>query len=442
MSVGRIGGEATAALAAFALVAATGCTEARRKAESLSPLPPDRREYEAFRAARAGLREPNTLPFLLHRLRIDGSADDLLVTCRWPDERFPLSVAIEAPQIEGVLADEDRPTSPAVYAQAAERALARWERELGAPVRFRRASEGETPDVRIRLMGERAPMPEDGKAVLGMTPMRDACEVRDGDPASGRIDAALHRAEVQVFVADEFGLLTPDQVETVVAHELGHALGARSHSPFPSDLMYEVARDRLGTRRLSAQDVASFATLYALPSGTVYARRAPGEGPARVAAAPAPGPVRLVERPWEGATQGFSLRLPDGWTVVPIDHGVAAVDGFAWDYDASLQVVAVPVAGIDAYLAQYGDAHLRKGPLLGRREIEIAGRHAVRFAIEVEASDSIEEVTLVEAGKGRVLLAIAEAPAETYAAYRPWLEEPLASLVILEPRAGAVTPSP
>ena len=443
MSAARRRGRTAAALLAAALLAGSaGCSDAGLEAESHSPLPPDRREYVAFRAAHTGLREPNYLPFLLHRLRIEGVAEDLLVACRWPGERFPLAVAIDAPRIEGALADEDHPTPPAVYVEAAEKALARWEQELGPPVRFRRAAAGDAPDVRIRLTGERAPVPEDGKAVLGMTPMNDACEVRGGDAASGRIDAALRRVEVRVYVADEFGLLTPEQVETVVAHELGHALGARSHSPFPSDLMHEVARDRLGARRLSPQDVASFAVLYALPSGTVYARRRPGENPPRTADAAPAGPVRLSETPWDAPAQGFSLRLPEGWTVVPIDHGVAAVDGLAWDYDASLQVVAVPVAGIDAYLEQYGAAHLRKGPLVGRREIEIGGRRALRFAVEVEASDSIEEVTLVEAGGGRVLLAIAESPAREYDAYRPWLEEPLATLGVREPRADAVSPSP
>ena len=420
-----------------ALLAALGCSDAGPKAGSLSPLPPDRREYQAFRVAHPELGEPNYLPFVVHRLRIEGSDEDVLATCRWPDERFPLAVTIDAPQLAAGLADEDHSTSPAVYVQAVERALAHWEQELGAPIRFRGAAEGEKPDVRIRLLGERAPMPEDGKQVLGMTPLGDACVVRRGDATGASIEAALSAAEVRVYVADEYGLLTPEQVEVVAAHEIGHALGARSHSPFPADLMHEVARDRLGARRLSAQDVRSFAALYALPSGTVYARRRPGEDPPRVAAAPVTGPARLAEKAWDGTQYGFSVRLPEGWTVIAVDHGVAAVDGFAWDYDASLQILAVSVAGIDAYLAQYGAAHLRKGPLLGRRELEIAGRHALRFAVEVEENDSVEEVTLVEAGEGRVLLAIAESPAQAYAAYRPWLEAPFGSLTLHGPQAEA-----
>jgi hypothetical protein len=418
-------------------IAALGCSDAGRKTESLSPLPPDRHEYERFRSEHPALVEPNYFPFLLHRLRIDGLAEDLLVTCRWPDARFPLKVAIEAPQIAASLTDDDRITPPSVYVTAVERALVRWEQELGAPVRFRRAGEHETPDLRIHLFGEVAPTPEDGKRVLGMTPLGDACVVTGGDPATGRIDAELRSPEVRIYVADDYGLLTPEQVETVATHELGHALGARSHSPLPDDLMYEVARDRLGARRLSSDDVNSFAALYALPSGTIYARRGPGAGPPYVAAAPAPGPVRLAEKPWEDLQHGLSLRLPEGWTTVPIDHGVAAVDGLPWDYDASLQLILVSVDGIDAYMAQYGAAHLGKGPLIGRRDLEIAGRPALRFAVDVEENASVEEVTLIEVGKGRLLLGIAEAPVEAFDRYQPWLQASLDSLTLHAAKAEA-----
>lgn len=420
----------TAALSAWVLA----CSEATRRVESLSPLPPDRHEYQAFRGAHPGIREPNYLPFLVHRLRMDGAEGELLVTCRFPDERFPLAVGIDAPEIDDALADDATPTQASVYVEAVEKALGRWERELGPPVRFRRAAPDETPDVRVRLVGQVAPVPEDGKRVLGMTPLGDACQVRGGDPSTGRIDATLEHPEVRIFVADEFGLLTPDQVETVAAHEIGHALGARSHSPLPADLMHEVARDRLGARRLSTEDVNSFAALYALPSGTVYAQRGAADAASQVAPAPAPGPPRLAEKAWDGAAHGFSVRLPEGWTAIPVDHGVAAVDGFAWDYEASLQILGIAVDGIEGYLTEYGPAHFAKGPLLGRRDLRIADRRALRFAVGVEESDTVEEITLIEAGKGRLLLVIAEAPADAYEAYGPWLQKPLESLVVEEPR--------
>jgi predicted Zn-dependent protease len=417
-------------------VLAAACGDAELASESLSPLPPDRREYLAFRAQHPELREPNYLPFLVHRLRVGGEGEELLVTCRWPTERFPLSVSIEPPEIEAT-EDEIRPTPPGVYVQAVKRALTRWEQELGAPIRFREAKEGEEADLRIRLRGEEAPTPEDGKQVLGMTPLAEACIVHGGDPASGALDVRFHGPEVRIYVADEYGLLTPEQVETVATHELGHALGARSHSPLQADLMYEVARDRLGARRLSPDDVNSFAALYALPNGTIYARRKPGESQQRQPAAPAPGPPLLAEEAYEAPGLGFSIRLPEGWSAIPIDHGVAAVDGLAWDYDASLQLLVVSVASIDEYLGRYGEAHLGRGPLLGRKKIEIAGHPALRLAVGVEESDTIEEVTLVETGHGRVLLAIAEVPAESYEAYRPWLHSALDSVAFRAPQPEA-----
>lgn len=430
-------------------IACSSGGESWKGVESRSPLPADRREYVAFRAAHPELelarREPNYFPFLLHRLRVPGSADDLLVACRWPDEAFPLRVAIEAPSIDTMLDetldDSPRPTPAAEYVEAVRRALAQWERELGPPIAFRSVEANEGADVRIRLVGEKAPTPEDGKLVLGMTPLGDACVVSGGDPESGRIDARMVGAEVRIFVADDFGLLTPEQVETVAAHEIGHALGARSHSPLPADLMHEIARDRLGARRLSASDLHSFAALYALANGSVFATRVGGEPAPPTLAKPPEGPPELAERASE---RDFEIALPAGWTVIPVERGLAAVDGLAWDYDASLQVLSIPVGSIREYLDRYGAAHLEKGPLLGQRAIEIGGRRALRLAVVSQESETVEEVTLVEGEGQRLLLAIAEAPVESFDAYAPWIHASLDTLRIREAdvEPPAATPSP
>jgi hypothetical protein len=99
-----------------------------------------------------------------------------------------------------------------------------------------------------------------------------ACQVEGGDPASGRLDVRFAVRELRVQVADQYGLLLPDQVERIALHELGHALGMRAHSPIPADLMYPVVRDRLPRGELGAEDVNSFLSLYSLPNGTVYRR--------------------------------------------------------------------------------------------------------------------------------------------------------------------------
>lgn len=432
---------AAAAVGGALALSGLACSRDVEPLASRSPLPADRREYLAFRGAHPEVREPNYLPFLLHRVR-EGD-EDLLVVCRWDDAAFPLRVGIEAPEISGELADGPQPVDAGVYVRAVQEALARWERELGAPVRFRAAGAGEAVDLRFRLHGDRAPVPEDGKQVLGMTPLGDACR-RSGAGGEGRLGVALAEVATDIYVADDYGLLTPEQVETVASHEIGHALGARSHSPLPADLLFEIARDRLGPRRLTPADANSFAALYALPNGTVYARRRADAPPEPPHARPPEGEPVLGEAPYDAGDLGFRVRLPKGWAVIPVESGVAAVDGLAWDYDASLQVLSVPVASIDAYLERYGDVHLRKGPLLGRRDLDVAGRPATRLAVRSLDAETVEEVTLVDAGGGRLVVAISETPVEAYEAYRPWLHAAIESLALeaREPAGGRITPSP
>ena len=100
------------------------------------------------------------------------------------------------------------------------------------------------------------------------TPLRGACRVEGGDP-SRRLDVRFSVGELRVRVADQYGLLLPDQVERIALHELGHALGMRGHSPIPADLMYPVVRDRLPRGELGTEDVNSFLSLYSLPKKVI-----------------------------------------------------------------------------------------------------------------------------------------------------------------------------
>ena len=103
-----------------------------------------------------------------------------------------------------------------------------------------------------------------------------------------------HVQELRIYVVDRHGLLLPDQVERVALHEIGHAIGMRGHSPIPADVMYEVARDRLGPDGLGAEDVNSFLSLYAIPCGTVYTSRPSAERRAADPPALPEGPPRLA----------------------------------------------------------------------------------------------------------------------------------------------------
>jgi predicted Zn-dependent protease len=205
--------------------------------------------------------------------------DELLVFCRWSQGDFPLRVAIVAPEFDEEIAEELWARSPDEYVAAVERALAIWERDLEGKVRFERVGSSEEPTVVLRILGEEAPAPEPTVQVLGTASLGDACRVLGGEPASGRLAVRYQVRELRIYVVDQHGLLLPDQVERVALHEIGHAIGMRSHSPIPADVMYEVARDRLGPDGLGAEDVNSFLSLSSTLDGVSRSRcRRAGSG--------------------------------------------------------------------------------------------------------------------------------------------------------------------
>lgn len=392
---------------------------------------PDRRDYATFRAAWPDLLEPNYLPFMTHRVRRGGGLPDVLVFCRWDDDAMPLPVFVEAPVIPDALQDEFSPRDPAVYVSAVERALAIWEREMEGLVRFRRVDAPESARITIRLRGEAAPVVDEERRVLGSTPLGDACIAEaELDPDAERLPARFEGRALSVFVADEFGLLSEDQVEWIALHEIGHALGMRGHSPIPADLMYEVIRDRVLVREgLSAEDANSFVSLYRLPNGSVYAE-VDGAPPAAGEAPPPSGPPMLAVAPHVDTLLGFRVKLPQGWMRVETERGVAAVDGVTWDYSASYQVVVSGQPSLDAYLDRYGAWYAQRGHLLRAEELVVNGHRALQGVMARPESGAIEEVTLIESGDGRVIVVTAECAAEHYDAYAPWFEAALASLEI------------
>ena len=441
MSRGRL---LRVALVAAALSACGG------GAPPLAP-PPSRYDYAAFRDSHQGLLEPNYLPFMATPVRVESRAARVLrrlrsalgskappppatlVLCRWPDDAFPLAVFVAAPAIPPELADERRARRPEDYAAAVERALRTFERDMEGLVHFERAEGERDAELVVRLAAEPVAVDDPDVEVLGTTPLRHACQVEGGDPASGRLDVRFSVRELRVQVADQYGLLLPDQVERIALHELGHALGMRAHSPIPADLMYPVVRDRLPRGELGTEDVNSFVSLYSLPNGTIY--RAP-ETPPPPEPEPLPGPPVLELAPHVDARLGFEIQLPRGWTRLDTGVGLVAVDGTTWDYDASLQVIVRGQDGIDAYLDRYGEWHFGRGRILEARTVELAGHPARRFA--VESPEGMEEgIALIDAGEGRIVVVLWDCPKERAGAFRPWFEASLASLEI-RPIAGAV----
>lgn len=391
---------------------------------------PDRRDYASFRAAHPEILDPNYLPFMVHRVPQKGGREDLLIFCRWADDEMPLPVSIELPRIPEDLQNEFAPHDPHQYVHAVRQALATWEGQLEGLVRFRLVDDPKKARLHIVLVPERAPVPEADVKVLGSTRVGDACVPGPWDPDAERLEVHFRVPELRIYLADEFGLLAEDQVEWAALHEIGHALGMRSHSPIPGDLMYEVVRDRRTVAEgLSTEDVNSFVSLYRLPNGTVYGRVPEGAPPPQKSLPPT-GPVRLAMAPYVDARLGFQLKLPDGWLAIDTGHGVVAVDGVTWDYSASFQVVVNREPTIEAYLARYREYYLRRGRLLHFEQMVVNGRRALQGMLAPSSGDSVEEITLIESGDGRVLVVTADCAIEDLPAYRPWFDATLETLHI------------
>jgi hypothetical protein len=103
------------------------------------------------------------------------------------------------------------------------------------------------------------------------------------------------------------------------------------------------------------------------------------------------------------------------------------VDGVTWDYAASYQVVVNRYPTLEAYLERYGDYYQRRGRLLHRESMVVNGRRSVQ-ALIARPVGTIEEVTLVESGDGRVLVVTAECPTAHRPTYAAWFDATLATL--------------
>jgi hypothetical protein len=269
----------------------------------------------------------------------------------------------------------------------------------------------------------------DEQKVLGSTRLGNACAVEGWDPDAERLRVRFEVDALSIYVADEFGLLSEDQVEWICLHELGHALGMRGHSPIPADLMYEELRDRMLVREgLSVEDVNSFVTLYSLPNGSVFTEIDAADAAPRDDPPPPAGPPMLALAPHVDSRLGFRIRLPHGWSRLETAQGVAAVDGVAWDYSASYQVVVSRESDVAEYLERYGPWYASRGRLLSVEELSLRGRRALQGVILRPPGDALEEVTLIESGDGRVIVVTAECAARHYAVYSAWFDATLASL--------------
>jgi hypothetical protein len=382
-------------------------------------------DYAAFRARVGALPEPNYLPFVAHRVRLPDGATGL-VLCRFPDAAFPLAYHVEGPAIPVEMQDEFQPREPGEYARAIEHAFELWREAIGGVVRFERVDAPERAAVRVRL---RAELHEAGEGLVGgIAGSGDApCEIEGAGDAADRVESRWKMHELQLFIADSLGLLTPRQVEHIALHEIGHLLGASGqHSPLRGDVMFRMTDDRR-IEVLSAHDRNTFRALHALPPGTVYARAGePGEHPpASARRAPPRLDVAIADERF-----GFELQLPVGWERIRTPRGWIAVDGVSWDYDASVQVIAVRGAP-EAYAAQQSLAYEARGGVTERETFELDGERVAHLS---SVDERIGEATYVVGwGEGWALLIVADSRAEDWELYEPWFHRVLLSL---RPLAG------
>lgn len=405
-----------------------GCAASPVRSDSARPYWPDRRDYRAFGVAHRDLLEPNYLPFMVHRLPGDDPAGDYLVLCRWSAASMPLQVYLEAPEIPAALEDEFDPIEPARFVAAVESALDQWEEALEGLVTFERTTDRAAADIELVLVAEQAPEESDRRG-LGRISLSDACQSDGEDPDSDRLRVRYRVARLRVYLADPHGLLDPHQVESIALHELGHALGMRSHSPIPSDAMYEEVRD-LPVPRLSTQDVNSFLSLYRLENGTIFGHVPLEPSASSPGPEPPTGPPTLAMAPYVDVRLGFEVRPPEGWLRMETAQGMVAIDGVTWDYTASFQVIVHRYPTIEAYLERFGAYHLSQGAILRRRFAEVSGRRAFRAVVLNFDGRSADQITLIEVGDGRLVAVIADCPIEALDAYEGWFEAALGSLDI------------
>lgn len=403
------------------------------------PYQHSRYDYAAFRARSGLLSEPNYLPWVTHRETLPGG-QAALVLCRWPDRAFPLRYYVHPPRIPSEEQDEFNPRDPHEYVQAVERAFVRWEEAIGRPVRFVRVDDPDEAALRIHLDVRRRKEPEG--QVLGLVRNEpEHCRVLGAGPDLDHVEIEFAVHDAYLFITDNFGLLTTGQVHAVALHEIGHILGASGqHSPLRGDAMYKIANDAR-IEMLSEHDRNTFRALYRIKPGGVYVRL--GEKHAQ----PVPEARRRppsLDREIIDDRFNLEVRFPRGWQVIRSSRGWVAVDGLSWDYDASIQVIALR-GNLPAYLRQRALMGTRPGELMSSEMLELDGQPIGRIVLRTP--DWTEQTAVLDWNPGWILVVVGDCGSENFAFYQPWFQHVLLSLAHTPPSAtksavGSPAPAP
>ncbi|MCH2170920.1 hypothetical protein MK489_09055 [Myxococcota bacterium] len=222
-------------------------------------LPIDRAERQAL-AGLDGQRLGDSTPYVFATL-----GDAVFFLCRWPSsEKIPLV-------LPGV-------SDPAL-AEAIEAAVDSVEKML--PIEFDRREHLGEGGIEIRRLEPGEP----GVSGVANTVANCRLDPKVGDEGP-RVDARLVDASiwlrVRAFdVAGRISTHSPAEVAGSLFHELGHALGFQGHVRLGRSVMVRSVDHvrRIGRRLLEGKtvDAPSLKALYAVPSGTVVARRQVGD---------------------------------------------------------------------------------------------------------------------------------------------------------------------
>jgi hypothetical protein len=126
--------------------------------------------------------------------------------------------------------------------------------------------------------------------------------------------------------------------------------------------------------------------------------------------------------------------------LVGAPRGIVAIDGLAWDYEGSFQVIVRSYPTIAEYVRRHGNSHLRGGELVAQGPVSVAGRPAFHMTVSRASPGGgamVEEHLFIETGDGRIVVVIEESPAELRDGFQPWFDAMLASLQVFTPEAAA-----
>jgi hypothetical protein len=138
----------------------------------------------------------------------------------------------------------------------------------------------------------------------------------------------------------------------------------------------------------------------------------------------------------------FRVQLPVGWQRMQTPRGWIAVDGVTWDYDASIQLIALR-GTLQGYLARLARGVDPYGELMASERFEVDGTPLAR--VVTRGRNRTEETSVLAWADGWILLVLADCGSGNYDFYRSWFLRVVLSLDHLEgPRSGEdeAVPSP